>query len=615
MISTEQFSPRFQNYHQPKPYLGEVHREVEIQKDPQPGRAIKAIGNRVDDLIRSLELQSFPSEIAKYQLASQDKWEALHQVGSSEDSRSEGGMNGRNLHRFLLSDCRQFLSSDLMAEQSFKSLETKLGIWGEEDGPRNLPILLARIPETKQAEQCLEAYHQSCGWIHRLFHWPSFCAKASQMLSRKHRLSYCNQPDIHWLAMLFAACGLGLWAAHSTDPEQSQENGLPRTKQGQRRLALSWLRCASSALVLGQHDQDPSLDSLRAMSLLLCFPLYFSDDPSMEGAMEMIMQTIHLARQLNLDVDPDELPCSHMLQSEKAKDERRRFMVAILCQEFQLGGLFCKKSYFEPPTQFTLKMPNHLYDEEYWPQGAHSSIADCDGILSKSSAEAHRPTELDGVVSRYKIGQIWQLIGISFSEHAGPPAHGRVLDLDQQLLDVEKEFPSTLQTTFEPHRCVLEPLPTRGTMADMDRLASHLVLASAHVRLHRPFVIPRQGVSEAHRESHRRRILHYGRLILAVHESDHLPLLKHVSMSLFVLAASIALSVLLITPTGPSEDLRSLRQQIYQVYSAYQNTSHQNSMLWSRSFKLLGLLLETDKKILLNPEYKINLALLETLLQ
>jgi hypothetical protein len=140
-----------------------------------------------------------------------------------------------------------------MAEQSFKSLETKLGIWGEEEGPRTLPILLARIPDTKQAEQCLESYHQSCGWIHRLFHWPSFRAKASQMLSRKHRLSYCNQPDIHWLAVLFAACALGLWAGHSVDPELCQENGLPRTKQGQRRLALSWLRCATSALVLGRE--------------------------------------------------------------------------------------------------------------------------------------------------------------------------------------------------------------------------------------------------------------------------------------------------------------------------------------------------------------------------
>ncbi|KAH9440646.1 hypothetical protein Pst134EA_032153 [Puccinia striiformis f. sp. tritici] len=34
------------------------------------------------------------------------------------------------------------------------------------------------------------------------------------------------------------------------------------------------------------------------------------------------------------DVDPDYLPYCR-LQSEMEKDERRRFMIAILCQEFQ----------------------------------------------------------------------------------------------------------------------------------------------------------------------------------------------------------------------------------------------------------------------------------------
>lgn len=93
----------------------------------------------------------------------------------------------------------------------------------------------------------------------------------------------------------------------------------------------------------------------------------------------------------------------------------------------------------------------------------------------------------------------------------GPPAHERVMELDQQLLSVERGFPSALKTTFEPHRCVLTPPPRPGSIVDMDRLSTHIVLASAHIRLHRPFVIPRMGLSKAHLEWHRRRILYYGR--------------------------------------------------------------------------------------------------------
>ncbi|KNE98354.1 hypothetical protein PSTG_08430 [Puccinia striiformis f. sp. tritici PST-78] len=596
-----------QHYYQPRQFLDDGRRDTQVED----GCSINAIGRRVERLIRTLEPQSFPSEVSRCRTVSQDKWEALYQVESGAKSSSEDGMIGRNFHRFLVSDCRQFLNSE--AQCTFKSLEAKIGIWQENDGPRNLPTLLARIPNLNQAKRCLKSYQQSCGWIHRLLP-PSFCAKVSQMLARKHRLSYCNRPDLHWLAVLFAACGLGLWAGE-IPVEQDHDIELPRTKLGQRRLALIWLRCASSALVLGQYEQDPSLDSLRAMSLLLSAPLFvFKDNPTMEGAMELIMQTINLARHLNLDVDPDYLPYCR-LQSEMEKDERRRFMIAILCQEFQLGGLFCKKSFFELPSRFTLKMPQKFHDEEDWYNEAPSSIED-DDLLCQSPTEACSPTHgLDGVVARYKVGQVWQSIGSSFSEHAGPPAHGRVLDLDQQLLNVEKEFPSTLKTMFEPHHCVLEPLTRRGTIADMDRLSTHIVLASAHIRLHRPFVIPREGISIAHQEWHRSRILFYGRLILTVNESDHLPLLKHVSMSLVVLAASIALSVLLITPTGQEEDLTSLRQQVYKVYRTYQETTFHTSLIWNRGFKLLGLLLETDKNIILNPERKINFEMLETLLQ
>lgn len=111
------------------------------------------------------------------------------------------------------------------------------------------------------------------------------------------------------------------------------------------------------------------------------------------------------------DVDPDDLP-GFRLKSERAKDERRRLMVAILCQEFQLGGLFCKKRYFEPPSQFALKMPKQLYDEEPPSHEAPGSIMD--STFYESAVKAFETTELDGVVSRYKVGQIWQLIGISF---------------------------------------------------------------------------------------------------------------------------------------------------------------------------------------------------------
>jgi hypothetical protein len=74
----------------------------------KPGRSFKAIERKVDGLIRSLELQSLPSEIARCQFSSnKDKWESLHQVGSDVNSESdwqESRMAESNIHQFLLSD-------------------------------------------------------------------------------------------------------------------------------------------------------------------------------------------------------------------------------------------------------------------------------------------------------------------------------------------------------------------------------------------------------------------------------------------------------------------------------------------------------------------------------
>lgn len=246
-------------------------------------------------MINTLELQSSPSEISRCRFPGKDKWESLHEVGSHHVNSSceNGRIAGNSVHQFLLSDvnshfkpqtgassrcllflcrvfvcvfltitfpcfsiqCRQFVSSGVMSRQRFKSLESRLGIWDEEDNsPRNLPMILARIPQPNQVEECLAGYYHSCGWIHRLMHWPSFRAKVSQMFTRENRLSYCNQSDIHGLAVLFAACGLGLWAGDLFHLEQYQDTGLPQKKSARRRLALSWLRCATSALVLGSES-------------------------------------------------------------------------------------------------------------------------------------------------------------------------------------------------------------------------------------------------------------------------------------------------------------------------------------------------------------------------
>ncbi|KAH9440645.1 hypothetical protein Pst134EA_032152 [Puccinia striiformis f. sp. tritici] len=212
--------------------------------------SINAIGRRVERLTRTLEPQSFPSEVSRCRTVSQDKWEALYQV---REWRQIQFRRWDDRKEFPSIPCVGLVvTPELRGPVHLQVTRGKNRHMARERWTKKPSHASGANSESKPSEAMLEILPAEL----RMDSSPSasilFCAKVSQMLARKHRLSYCNRSDLHWLAVLFAACGLGLWASE-TPVEQDHDIELPRTKLGQRRLALIWLRCASSALVLGRE--------------------------------------------------------------------------------------------------------------------------------------------------------------------------------------------------------------------------------------------------------------------------------------------------------------------------------------------------------------------------
>lgn len=76
-------------------------------------------------------------------------------------------------------------------------------------------------------------------------------------------------------------------------------------------------------------------------------------------------------------------------------------MMAIVAQDFKMGGLFGKRWGLQSPHKFKFKDPRDAFDEDY----------DTDGnYLPRESQQ----TIMTGVIARYHVGRIWQFIGISF---------------------------------------------------------------------------------------------------------------------------------------------------------------------------------------------------------
>lgn len=461
---------------------------------------------------------------------------------------------------------------------------TGVGLLGLGYGPADIPTLLNKIPTSIQVSQCLEGYERTCAWLHRILHRPTFRNEVDERIVKrsipikKLVSSQDGHKSLHWLAILFATCGLGLYSDEINE-EKCREIHLPVGEASQQQVARMWLQCATSALILGDYTKRPTIDALRAMAILSQFPLYISNGESVGLAIDFTTTTINLAKRLQLDVDPDDVP---ELQNSTflEKDMRRRLMMSILAQEFKMGGLFCKRWGLQSPLDFKFKEPQDASDEDYDKYGQYIESGSQQTIMS-------------GVIARYRVGCVWQLISISFSDLDNPPNHETILSLDKQLETAEANFPSWFRTCYDFDTSSISPPSTENPMFDIDRLSTYAVLAGAQIRLHRSFISPREGIPPADVELHRKRILYYGRFLLAIQKRTDFFSLKRVPFQFFALTAGIALAVYCLTSEPGAKECSSLRYELQLLCSVYQPFIQSSSIL-RRSHGALIFLLQSD---------------------
>ncbi|PLW07898.1 hypothetical protein PCANC_03733 [Puccinia coronata f. sp. avenae] len=424
------------------------------------------------------------------------------------------------------------------------------GLLGIGKGPTTFEGIMAELPKCIQIKACLEQFEYHRAWMHRILHRPSFWNQIYEQIQRN--FSYTDQrAQAHWLAILFSVCGLGLFnnVVQSTSDLKNYE--LPTTVQAQRALALRWCRAATSCLEVGKFETEPSVESVSAMAILAQLPLYTSNGETLGLALDFIGKAIDLAVALDLHIDPDLHPI-HQHSSALVKQNRRRLMVALLCQHYKMGGLLCQEHGLRPLEQFSgLELPLDQFDEDF------DLI---DGHLKIPRAPGSTHTIMTGVRCRFQVSRIWQEIGILFSNSAEPPTHERVLDIHKRLKEVESDWPETIQTQFNPATCSFTPpfalqpdsSPGRQVLV-IDRLGCFAVFAAAMVRLHRGFLMEVDGAPTEDIKMHREQVYYYGRAMLAIHRAELFPL-DNVPIQFFVLSSTISLAVYCLTNNSEDEE-------------------------------------------------------------
>ncbi|EFP86345.2 uncharacterized protein PGTG_12301 [Puccinia graminis f. sp. tritici CRL 75-36-700-3] len=417
------------------------------------------------------------------------------------------------------------------------------GLLGIGKGPSSFEGIMAELPKCVQIKACLEQFEYHRAWMHRILHRPAFWDQVYVQI--KHNFSYTDQrAQAHWLAILFSVCGLGLFNNVVQSEAALKAYELPTSVKAQRALALRWCRAATSCLEVGNFEEAPSVDSICAMAILAQLPLYTSNGETLGLALDFIAKAIDLSVKLDLHIDPDSHP-THQHSTDLVKQNRRRLMVALLCQHYKMGGLLCQEHGLRPLEQFSgLQLPLDQFDEDY-------DLAN--GQLKVPRAPGSTHTIMTGVRCRFQVSRIWQEIGIMFSNPADPPTHERVLDIHRKLKEVESKWPETIQTQFNPATCSFTPpfklLPTSSPGRQVlliDRLGCFAVFAAAMVRLHRGFLMEVDGAPIEDIKMHREQVYYYGRAMLAIHRAELFPL-DNVPIQFFVLSSTISLAVYCLT--------------------------------------------------------------------
>lgn len=189
-------------------------------------------------------------------------------------------------------------------------------------------------------------------------------------------------------------------------------------------------------------------------------------------------------------------------------------MIALLCQHYKMAGLVSQTQGLRSPSAYQLQLPLDQFDEDF-------DLLTGTLINPRSLGSSH--TIMTGIRCRFQISQVWQEIGILFSEIKKPLIHEQVMELDTKLIQIEQSWPSYARTRFEPRTTEFipgfTPLPyqseTEGSdqhpILLIDRLGCFAVLAAAMIRLHRGFLVANDGVPPEDVALHRQRTMHYGR--------------------------------------------------------------------------------------------------------
>lgn len=346
--------------------------------------------------------------------------------------------------------------------------------------PISLERLQATLPPSSELTELASQYFQTLGLLVPCIEpssWPEVVFNCYQSLPSN------PQPElIHQLVAVLTVAGLGL--LRRVDVHKLQTTHCDTNLQHQQiALAHHWFHLALNALT--QPDQGsvltrPTIWGIRAMALLSNVELAPDD---LDHGIFFWGLTTNLASMVGLFQEP---PGFDQPQSMIELESRRQLAAAVLEMDGAGGAMSAR---MRPPINFeyhTVKLPGTVGCElasDGWPT---------DILLATRKAFAMLNPVRCGISMTMLSGRL--------------ASYDEVLKLEHDLRQVEESLPKRLQVEFSPDGRSMSPKVLGDFQTKLMCYGLWKRISHARVKLHRPFLFPKQFVGETERSRHLREL-------------------------------------------------------------------------------------------------------------
>ncbi|KAK4051192.1 hypothetical protein OIV83_003014 [Microbotryomycetes sp. JL201] len=433
------------------------------------------------------------------------------------------------------------------SEASTMSSEPSPGPLGSSSFHRAAPPLseaLKYLPTPKEAMSTYTYYSGYVSWqvSSRGFHLPSF---EQQWAKLYEDLKLDDEQRVKQIDPFFVATFLGVCATSLAmmPAKRALRDGFGAQKS---KTVDRWLEGAMVALTCGRFLDNPSVDSVRSVTVLCTYFVFMAHGESSGAGMGLLSLAVQVAMSLNLHRDPDRTPGKFTFF--EAENRRRLFWSLFTLCILSSASLGRTWAVFDL-NHVDCKLPLDCHDHEIFDQEtAEAAVA--------SRKRKFEETPMTSLLLRAKLAVMAKKINDkAFGIH--PCSYSTVLELDRDLKEFEDSIPSRYQLRLDSVGALVRRSP-HVTVTEMRACMLHISICTEFIRIHRPWLVL-AGSNELYQFS-RDRLIQYAKLMIAIYRSPSCSNHPWGGMTYKAASAAVVLAIDILTfPTGGEvESIRAL---------------------------------------------------------